>query len=113
MDGVSLSKESCRFVEQEKSLYFLSKARSEKVYFEKEGACCRFISKVACFYISSIKAKGCVTNKIERAFSSGCAGLEPYTKGLSFQMTTASSCCEGVVRNQTAPRPIKYQLLCW
>jgi|EndMetStandDraft_2_1072991.scaffolds.fasta_scaffold00269_4 hypothetical protein len=31
--------------------------------------------------------------------------------GLSFQMTTASSCCEGVARNQTAPRPIKYQLL--
>jgi hypothetical protein len=57
MDGVSLSKESCRFVEKEKSLYFdyiskvltrpcnLSKARSAKLYFEKEGACCRFISK--------------------------------------------------------------------
>ncbi|KAJ4952015.1 hypothetical protein NE237_028847 [Protea cynaroides] len=33
--------------------------------------------------------------------------------GVSFQMTTASSCCGGVARNQTAPRPIKYQLLCW
>ena len=49
MGGVSLSKESCRFVKEERSLYF--------------------------------------------------------------QMTTASSCCEGVARNQTAPRPIKYQLL--
>ena len=29
MDGVSLSKESCKFVEKEKSLDF-----------EKEGACC-------------------------------------------------------------------------
>jgi hypothetical protein len=42
MDGVSLSKESCRFVKQEKTLYYrasynLSKARREKVYFEKEG----------------------------------------------------------------------------
>lgn len=35
------------------------------------------------------------------------------TKGVSFQMTTASSCCEGVARNQTAPHPIKYQLLRW
>ncbi|KAL0294984.1 UNVERIFIED_CONTAM: Ribosomal protein S3, mitochondrial [Sesamum radiatum] len=51
MGGVSLSKESCRFVKEERSLYF--------------------------------------------------------------QMTTASSCCEGVARNQTAPRPIKYQLLRW
>ena len=57
MDRVSLRKESCRFVEKEKSLYFyyiskaltrpcnLSQARSAKLYFEKEGACCRFISK--------------------------------------------------------------------
>lgn len=34
-------------------------------------------------------------------------------KSLSFQMTTASSCCEGVAQNQTAPHPIKYQLLRW
>uniref|UniRef100_A0A6N2K2P6 Ribosomal protein S3 n=1 Tax=Salix viminalis TaxID=40686 RepID=A0A6N2K2P6_SALVM len=40
-----------------------------------------------------------------------CAVLDWKPMGLSFQMTTASSCCEGVARNQTAPRPIKYQLL--
>lgn len=50
MDVVSLSKESCRFIKQEKSLYLFilfilvkcascnqTKARREKVYFEKEG----------------------------------------------------------------------------
>jgi len=32
-------------------------------------------------------------------------------QSLYLKMTTASSCCEGVARNQTAPRPIFYQLL--
>ena len=42
-----------------------TKARREKVDFEKEGACCHFISK-----FTSRKAKTCLTmtKKIERAF---------------------------------------------
>ena len=124
MDGVSLSKESCRFVEKEKLLQIffkaltrpcnLSKVTSAKLYFEKEGVAALLVSKLL-----SYQVKGCLLLEGYKLYNLRRVSAFFFNKDIQALLITQ----KGPFKNSLLPLrgrctkakrpPPDQQLLCW